>query len=196
MFPILLILPLISSVESLRSATKCTVFPRFLSKLQTSSSGPEVTPAAVQQQSIKERLNSDMKAAMKNKEKLRLSAIRAINTAIKQKEVDERVSVTDEIAVEIMSKMLKQRKESILSYSNAGRADLVEQEEGECLVIKSYMPESFDSETIEKMITESISRLEAKSVKDMAKVMADLKPRLVGKADISEVGAIIKKKLS
>ena len=154
------------------------------------------TSAIQSSPTIKEKLASDMKAAMKAKEKIRLSGIRAIQTAIKQREVDDRIVVDDSIAIEIMSKMLKQRKDSIKSYSEAGRMDLVEQEEAESKVILSYMPAPASKEEIDAMIEELVKKLDAKSVKDMAKIMTEIRPRLAGRADMGEVGAFIKKRLS
>ena len=146
--------------------------------------------------SLKDRLTSDMKEAMKGKQKNRLSAIRSIQTAIKQKEVDDRVEVSDEAAILIMSKIVKQRRESIKSYSDCGRPDLIANEQEEIDTINKYLPQPLSSEDIERAINEAILRLGATSVKDMGKVMNDLKPHLAGKADIAEVGSIIKAKLS
>lgn len=145
---------------------------------------------------LKLKLNSDMKESMKNKQKERLSAIRSILTAIKQKEVDERVVVDDEMAIAIMSKLVKQRKESIKSYADAGRQDLVESEQAELDTINSYLPKPLSLEEVEAIIDSFIVSTEAKTIKDMGKVMNAIKPLLTGKADISDVGAIIKKKLS
>eukprot|EP01041_Mallomonas_annulata_P004737 gene4736-9406_t len=167
---------------------------RFGSTLTFHKMSSEATNPTVE--SLKSRLSADMKAAMKAKEKVRLSAIRAIQTAIKQKEVDERVEVGDDAAIEIMSKMIKQRKESIKSYTDAGRMDLVEIEDGEVQFIQEYMPKQATQEEIDAMISDAVGRLEAKSIKDMAKVMADLRPKLAGRADMGEVGAAIKKRLS
>ena len=133
---------------------------------------------------------------MKAKDKERLAGIRAITTAIKQKEVDERITVDDETAITIMTKLIKQRKESIKSYQDAGRDDLVDAEQKELNVIVTYMPEQLSIEEVSKMIDAAIAEVGASSVKDMGKVMAILRPKLAGKADASEAGDIIKKKLS
>ena len=144
---------------------------------------------------VKTQLNGDMKNAMKNKEKEKLSAIRAIQTVIKQKEVDERIEVTDELAYQLMAKLVKQRKESIKSYQDANRPDLVEQEQLELDFIQAYMPKQLDAKEISDIVDATIAKLEAKTVKDMGKVVAELKTLLSGKADMSEVSTIVKGKL-
>jgi uncharacterized protein YqeY len=156
-------------------------------------SSSEVPPTV---SSIKTKLNGDMKEAMKAKDKERLAGIRAITTAIKQMEVDQRIDVTDEIAVTIMTKLIKQRKESIKSYQDAGRPELVEAEQKELDVITTYMPEQLSTEEVSKLIDDAIAEVGATTVKDMGKVMAILRPKLAGKADASEAGDLIKKKLS
>ena len=156
-------------------------------------SSSEVPPTV---SSIKTKLNGDMKEAMKAKDKERLAGIRAITTAIKQMEVDQRIDVTDEIAVTIMTKLIKQRKESIKSYQDAGRPELVEAEQKELDVITTYMPEQLSTEEVSKLIDDAITEVGATTVKDMGKVMAILRPKLAGKADASEAGDLIKKKLS
>lgn len=120
---------------------------------------------------------------------------RAIQTAIKQREVDDRIVVDDAEAVNIMSKLVKQRKESIKSYAESGRADLVAAEESELAVIQTYMPQQLSTEEVEKIIDETIARLGATTIKDMGKVMGELKTQLTGKADISSIGDSLKKKL-
>ena len=144
---------------------------------------------------VKTQLNGDMKNSMKNKEKEKLSAIRAIQTVIKQKEVDERIEVTDEIAYQLMAKLVKQRKESIKSYQDANRPDLVEQEQVELDFIQAYMPKQLDAKEISDIVDSTIAKLEAKTVKDMGKVVAELKTLLSGKADMSEVSTMVKGKL-
>lgn len=157
-----------------------------------SSAKPATTPTS----EIKLRLANDMKEAMRSKQKERLAAIRAIQTAIKQKEVDERVIVDEDAAILIMSKLVKQRKESIKSYLDGGRSDLADAETVECNVIQSYMPTQLSQEEVAAVITESIRMINATTIKDMGKVMADIRPKLSGKADLSQVGEIIKKLLS
>ena len=157
-------------------------------------SDPATTPP-VPPSELKTKLNNDMKEAMKAKDKERLAGIRAITTSIKQKEVDERIVVDDKMAVEIMAKLVKQRKESIKSYQDAGRQDLVDNEQKELDVIITYMPQQLSSQEVDKMIDDAITEVGATTVKDMGKVMAILRPKLAGKADVSEAGDMIKKKL-
>ena len=146
--------------------------------------------------SIKAKLTEDMKSAMKAKEKDRLAGIRAVLTAIKQKEVDERIAVDDQLAIEIMAKLVKTRRESITSYSAAGRQDLVDQETAELTVIQGYLPAQLTEAEVEKLVKDTILKVGAKTVKDMGKVMAELRGPLSGKADMASVGALIKKSLS
>lgn len=145
---------------------------------------------------IKGRLSADMKAAMKAKEKVRLGAIRAAQTAMKQKEVDDRVEMTDEIAIEIMAKLIKQRRESVKSYQDAGREDLVAQEEEEIATIQEYLPAQLSTEEIDAIIAKAITDSGASSVKDMGKVMGLVKPQVTGRADMASIGGIIKDKLN
>lgn len=144
---------------------------------------------------LKGQLSIDMKEAMKAKEKERLSAIRAILTLIKQKEVDDRVVVDDGEALVLMAKLVKQRKESITSYRAAGRLDLVAGEEAELQEILKYMPQQMSSEEIESLILAAIAKVGATTIKDMGKVMAELRGPMQGKADMSQVGPSIKKLL-
>jgi len=129
---------------------------------------------------------------MKNKDKERLATLRLVSAAIKQREVDERIELDDEATVSVLEKMLKQRKESIAQYSEAGRDDLLAIEEAEVKIISSYMPEALPAEQVEAMITACISDSGAASIKDMGKVMASLKPKLQGKADMAEVSKQVK----
>ena len=158
-----------------------------------STEGVAASPSAPM--GLKAQLMSDMKDAMKAKDKVKLSGVRAIQAAIKQKEIDERIVVDDAEAIIIMSKLIKQIKESIKSYGDAGRQDLVDKEQAELDVVSTYMPVQLSSEEVEKMIDECIAKLGATTIKDMGKVMAELKPVLVGKTDTAAVGALIKAKL-
>lgn len=144
---------------------------------------------------LKGQLSIDMKEAMKAKEKERLSAIRAILTMIKQKEVDERLVVDDAEALAIMAKLVKQRKESISSYRAAQRLDLVAGEEAELNEILKYMPAQMTNDEIELAIKAAIAKIGATTIKDMGKVMAELRGPMQGKADMSQVGPSIKKLL-
>eukprot|EP00596_Hydrurales_sp_CCMP1899_P009579 CAMPEP_0119046334 /NCGR_PEP_ID=MMETSP1177-20130426/45919_1 /TAXON_ID=2985 /ORGANISM="Ochromonas sp, Strain CCMP1899" /LENGTH=166 /DNA_ID=CAMNT_0007019339 /DNA_START=215 /DNA_END=715 /DNA_ORIENTATION=- len=144
---------------------------------------------------LRAQLMIDMKDAMKSKDKVKLSGVRAIQAIIKQKEVDERIVVSDDESIIIMSKLIKQIKESIKSYGDAGRQDLVDKEQAELDVVQTYMPVQLAAAEVEKIVDDCIVRLGATTIKDMGKVMADLKPVLTGKTDTSEVGALIKAKL-
>lgn len=156
--------------------------------------GGEAT--AVTTSALKLRLAADMKDAMKTKQKEKLATIRSIQAAIKQKEVDERVTLSDEDILLIMTKLVKQRKESIKSYTDNGRLDLAQAEEMELSFFSLYMPEQMKEEDVLKLIEESIAKLGATTIKDMGKVMADIKPLVAGKADAAMVGQLLKQRLS
>jgi uncharacterized protein YqeY len=137
-----------------------------------------------------------MKAAMRAKEPARLSAIRLILAAVKQKEVDERVEVDDPALVAILEKMIKQRRESIAQFEKAARQDLADKEKSEIAVLEAYLPQKLSDAEIQNEINSVISETGASGVKDMGKVMALLKPRLAGKADMGKVSNLVKSKLS
>ncbi len=145
---------------------------------------------------LTDRIKDDMKASMKAGDKVRLGVIRLILAALKQVEVDERIVLDNERVIQILDKMLKQRRESIRQYTEAGRNDLAAIEEGEILVIQDFMPQALDDEEIDAMISEAVSMSGAKSVKDMGKVMALLKAKMQGRADMSVVSAKIKTALA
>ena len=144
---------------------------------------------------LKATLNSEMKAAMKGGDKPRLAVIRLIMSAIKQVEVDERIELDDTRILAILDKMTKQRRESADQYRSAGRDDLLEQEEYEITVLQEFLPEALSEEEISSMIAEAIKTTGASSMKDMGKVMGQLKPQLQGRADMSAVSAKIKAQL-
>lgn len=146
--------------------------------------------------SLKEKINEDMKSAMRSKDAALLGTIRLIQAAIKQKEVDERILVDDSSVISIIEKMLKQRNDSIEAFKKANRTDLVEKEEFEVSVLKNYMPEQMNAEEVEKIIQEVIKKIGASSMKEMGPVMAQAKEILSGKANMAEVSKIIKAKLS
>ena len=146
--------------------------------------------------SLKEKINEDMKSAMRSKDVALLGTIRLILAAIKQKEVDERILVDDSSVISIIEKMLKQRNDSIEAFKKANRTDLVEKEEFEVSVLKNYMPEQMNAEEVEKIIQEVIKKIGASSMKEMGPVMAQAKEILSGKANMAEVSKIIKAKLS
>ncbi len=145
---------------------------------------------------IKERLNNDVKDAMRAKDKELLSTLRLITAAVKQVEVDERIEVDDERMLVILDKMSKQRKESIAQYQKANRDDLVAQEQFELDILKKYLPEPLSATEIEQMVQDAVASTGAEKMADMGKVMALLKPSLQGRADMAQVSAMIKAKLS
>ncbi len=137
-----------------------------------------------------------MKTAMKAKDKDRLGVIRMILAAIKQIEVDERIELDDERTVVVLDKMLKQRRESIRQYQEAGRTDLSAIEEAEILVIQDFLPKALTEDEMAQMVIDTIAEVGAASIKDMGKVMGVLKPKMIGRADMSQVSTVIKQKLS
>ncbi len=146
--------------------------------------------------SLKEQVQQDMKQAMRGGDKRRLGVIRLVMAAIKQREVDERVELDDTGVTAVLDKMAKQRRESIAQYSKAGRDDLVDQENFELEVLKTYLPEQLGEAEIDAMIEAAIQSTGAASVKDMGKVMGQLKAKLQGRADMGAVSARIKARLS
>ena len=144
---------------------------------------------------IKERLNNDIKDAMRAKDKNLLTTLRLITAAVKQIEVDERIEVDEERMLVILDKMTKQRKESISQFEKANRDDLVAQEQSEFDILAKYMPEPLSTAEVEKLIQDAIASTGAEKMADMGKVMAQLKPVMQGRADMSQVSALIKAKL-
>ena len=142
--------------------------------------------------SLKERVQDDMKAAMRAKEKERLGAIRLILAAIKQREVDERVELSDSQILGVLEKMIKQRRESLAQYQNAGRDDLAARESFEIDLIQTYMPSSLSDAEIESLIADAIAATGAQSLRDMGKVMALIKDQAQGRADMATVSARVK----
>ena len=145
---------------------------------------------------LKERISEDMKAAMRAKDAARLSAVRLLLAAMKQKEVDERVELTDADVLGIIDKMVKQRRESIAQYEKAARADLAAVEKFEIEVLSAYLPQQMGEAQLAQAIAAAVAESGASGVKDMGKVMALLKARLVGRADLGKVSALVKAKLS
>ena len=137
-----------------------------------------------------------MKTAMRAKDAARLSTIRLLLAAIKQREVDERIELDDAAVLGVIEKMIKQRRESIVQFEKGGRRDLADTEKAEVQVLSGYMPAQMSDEEIQKQIDSVISETGASSAKDMGKVMAALKARLAGKADMGKVSALVKGKLS
>ena len=145
--------------------------------------------------SLKERITEDMKNAMRAKESERLATIRMIQAAIKQREVDERISLDDAQVLSAIEKMVKMRKESIAQFQAGGRADLVEKESKEIELLQQYLPEQLSAAELDALIAAAISQTGASSIKDMGKVMGIIKSQAQGKADMAIVGAKIKAKL-
>jgi len=145
---------------------------------------------------LKKRIIDDMKLAMKAKDKQALKAVRMILEAIKQKEVDDRIELDDAQVLAVIQKMVKQRKDSISQFSDAGRTDLVEVEEDELVVINSYMPEQLSDEAVSVVVDKAITDSGADSMKDMGKLMGMLKGQLDGQANMGLVSRLIKDKLS
>ena len=145
---------------------------------------------------LKQRITEDMKAAMRAKDQPRLSAVRLLLAAMKQKEVDERVELTDADILSIIDKMLKQRRESIAQYESAGRTDLADVEKFESGVLSQYLPQQLGEAELAEAIAAAIGESGAAGPKDMGKVMALLKPRLAGRADMGKVSGLVKSRLS
>jgi uncharacterized protein YqeY len=146
--------------------------------------------------SLKARVTEDMKAAMKAKDSQRLGTVRLLLSAMKQREVDERIELSDADILAILEKMLKQRRDSIAQYEAGGRQDLADVEKFEIGVLSAYMPQQLGAEEIAVAVAEAIAASGAKGAQDMGKVMAVLKPRLAGKADMGAVSAQVKAKLA
>jgi uncharacterized protein YqeY len=144
---------------------------------------------------LKERIQEDMKAAMKGGDKRRLGAIRLILAAVKQKEVDERITVSDQDVMAVIGKLIKQRRDSAEQYRAAGRSELEQQELFEIEVCQSYLPEPLSDEELISSIEQAIRDLGATSMKDMGKVMAKLRDTVQGRADMGHASALIKQRL-
>jgi hypothetical protein len=145
---------------------------------------------------LKARITEDMKTAMKAKETARLSAIRLLLAALKQKEVDERVELDDAAVVAIIEKLTKQRKDSATQYAAAGRPELAAAEQFEIAVLAAYLPEKMSAAETAAAVAAAVAETGAKGPADMGKLMAVLKPRLAGKADMAEVSKLVKSALA
>ena len=141
---------------------------------------------------LKERINEDMKAAMRAKESARLGTIRLLMAEMKGKEVDERIELDDAAIIAIVDKMLKQRKDSIAAFENAGRTELADIEKAESEVLKVYLPQRMSEAEITAAVQAIVVRVGAKSAADMGKVMAAVKAELAGKADMGQVSLAVK----
>jgi hypothetical protein len=145
--------------------------------------------------SLKAKITEDMKAAMRAKDAPRLSAIRLLLAAMKQREVDERIELTDADIVAIIEKMLKQRRDSVTQYEAGGRQDLADVEKFEIGVLSGYMPQQLSEAEVATEVAAAVAAAGAKGMQDMGKVMAVLKPRLAGRADMARVSALVKARL-
>jgi len=145
---------------------------------------------------LKRHLDNDVKAALRAGEKRRVGALRLILAAIKQKEVDERIDLTDAQVLAVLDKMAKQRKESLALYQQAGRADLAEQEDFELQLVQSYMPAPLSDEELQALMDKAIAEAGARGVADLGKVMAILKPKVQGRADLSALSTLIRQRLT
>src|SRR6476620_9785541 len=145
---------------------------------------------------LREQLNEDMNSAMKARDADRLGALRLALDAVKQREVDERITLDDAAVVSVIEKMIKQRKDSISQYEKAARQDLADKEKYEISVIEAYMPKQLSQAEVDAIVAEAIAASGAKSAADMGKVMGIVKPRLAGKADMGRVSALVKAKLA
>lgn len=145
---------------------------------------------------IKTKILEDMKTAMRNQEKDRLATIRLIMAAMKQREVDERIELSDEQILAILNKMIKQRRDSISQFEAGNRPDLAQKESEEVLVIQQYLPAQMSETEIEQAVVDAMQESGASSAKDMGKVMGVLKAKLQGKADMTVVSAKVKEKLA
>jgi len=144
---------------------------------------------------LKQRVESDMKAAMRAKDKERLGTIRLILAAIKQREIDERVLLSDTDILAVLDKMIKQRRDSITQFQQAGRQELADKEAAEVAVIQEYLPTALSEAEIDALIAEAMTASGAKSPQDIGKIMGLLKPRVQGRADMGLVSRKIKEKL-
>ena len=145
---------------------------------------------------LKERITEDMKAAMRASDKERLSTIRMVQAAIKQREVDERIVLDDAQVIAVLEKMVKQRRESVAAFEQGGRPDLADKEKAEIALLQIYLPAQLSDAEVDALIREAIAATGASSVKDMGKVMGAVKAKAAGRADMGAVSARIKAALA
>ncbi|HNV87698.1 MAG TPA: GatB/YqeY domain-containing protein [Methylotenera sp.] len=145
--------------------------------------------------SLKQQISEDMKNAMRAKDSVRLGAIRLLQAAIKQREVDERVELDDAAVISVIEKMLKQRRDSIAAYESANRTDLADVEKFEVSVLQTYLPQQLSEDEIKAILEKVVADTGAEGVKDMGKVMAAIKPLVAGKADMGKISGLIKARL-
>ena len=145
---------------------------------------------------LKETLSEDMKSAMRAKDSEKLATIRLINAAIKQREVDERIELGDDQVLSVLEKMIKQRKDSITQFEAGGRQDLADKEKSEITVLAAYMPAQMSEAEVQAEVATAVTQAGASGPQDMGKVMAVLKPKLAGRADMTAVSALVKAALT
>ena len=145
---------------------------------------------------LREKLNEDIKVAMKAREADKLGALRLILSAVKQREIDERITLDDTGVIAVAEKMIKQRRDSIAQFEKAARQDLVDKEKYEISVIEAYLPQQLSQAEVEAIIAEAVAATGAKGPGDMGKVMGIVKPKLAGKADMGKVSGLVKAKLA
>lgn len=145
--------------------------------------------------SLKAQISEDMKTAMRAKDSARLGAIRLLQAAIKQREVDERIELSDSDVIAAIEKMLKQRRDSIAAYESANRQDLADVEKFEVGVLQTYLPQQFSDDEISAILEKVVTETGAAGIKDMSKVMAAIKPLVVGRADMGKISGLIKARL-
>ncbi len=144
---------------------------------------------------LKAQITEDMKTAMRAKDSTRLGTIRLLLAAIKQREVDERIELSDADVIAVIEKMLKQRRDSITAYESAKRADLADIEKAEVVVLQTYLPKQLTDDEVAALLEQVVADTEAVDMKDMGKVMAAIKPLVAGKADMAKISGLIKSRL-
>ena len=145
--------------------------------------------------SLKVKITEDMKEAMRAKDVVRLGTIRLLQSAIKQREVDERIELTDPDVMAVIEKMLKQRRDSIEAYESAARQDLADAEKAEVVILQSYLPQALSDAEVSSILDAAIKAANATSIKEIGQVMAIVKPQVVGRADMGKLSVLIKQKL-
>jgi hypothetical protein len=145
---------------------------------------------------LRERVYEDVKSAMKAREAERLGTLRLLTSAMKQREVDERITLDDAGVIAVIEKMLKQRRDSVAQYGQAGRQDLAEVEKREMLVLQAYLPQQLTEAEIQAIVAEAVAASGAAAPSDMGKVMAIVKPKVAGRADVGKVSAMVKARLA
>ena len=145
---------------------------------------------------LKTRIQEDVKTAMRAKDKVRLGTLRMVTAALKQREVDERIELDDQATLEVLTRLVKQRKDSIEQYQSAGRDDLADKEQSELALIETYLPQALSDSELGALLDEALRETGAASMKDMGKVMAWLKPKVQGRADMGALSGAVKGRLA